>query len=501
MAFSETSSRGALMAEFGQFDLRRRLPAGIPIWLAEVVVAVLVTAVFTGVRLAIDVFFKDVVAYPLVFPALVVATLLAGSRAGFLVILGGQMLAWYFLAPVRNSFIFARPSDTVSLILTTVAELLLLWALILHRQAGQQAASIQSERNAELQRTVQLLGENKIATERLLAQEVDLAATRQNLEAIYQASGDGLALCRATLDADGHVTEYQVLEVNRAHEELTGATRAQMLTQKISTIYPPIDPRWFETAERVLTTGVMHDFDIHSRATGRWLNIRVSRVSEDLFQQTFVDVSDRHRLEEQRRSLMKEMSHRVMNNFQMVAGFLHLQAAGADPVAKTQLAAAERRVNVLAKLHALLAYSESEGDIDAAEYVKDICGYLGASLDRDAITLICETEAMRLPIEMAVPIGFIISELVVNSAKHAYPPPSEGQIHVSLARQAAELLLVVEDHGVGFTTESRPKAGGLGTRLLPGFVRQIGGYLTTTSERGVRHEIVFRPPGHDVDRL
>ncbi len=441
----------------------------------------------------IDLFFGDVVAFALVFPAIALATLLAGGRSGLMVLVGGQLLAWYYLVPFKHNFVFATASDAISLVLATLAQLLLLWALIGYRSAERKAGDLHNERNAELERALTLLRQQTETTQKLIEQEDALRATQRNLEAIYQASGDGLALCQAIWDNDGRVCEYQVLEVNRAHATLTGATREQMLSQKVSTIYPPTHPIWFETADKVLKTGVMHDFDIKSAATGRWLNIRVSRVSDDLFQQTFVDISDRQRLDEQRQALMKEMSHRVMNNFQMIAGFLHVQAGSLDGAAKASFQTAESRVHVLAKLHSFLAYTESEGEIDAAAYVRELCGYLNSMIDRpEAVKLVCEADELSLPAEKVVPLGFVISELTTNSAKYAYPPPTSGTIHVLLKRQHDLCVLTIQDEGCGLGASQPTRTGGLGTRLVQRFVQQIDADIVTQSGRGVSHTITFR---------
>ena len=115
------------------------------------------------------------------------------------------------------------------------------------------------------------------------------------------------------------------------------------------------------------------------------------------------------------------MSHRVANNFQMMASFLHIQSGLADPVARAHLQTAENRVQVLAKLHSLLAYTESDKEIDAGAYINELCGQLGAGIDRaDAIKLVCECRSLLLPTDKIVPIGFIISELVTNAAKYAF---------------------------------------------------------------------------------
>ncbi len=324
--------------------------------------------------------------------------------------------------------------------------------------------------------------------------EAALAESRRNLEAIYQASGDGLALCEAVFDQMGRLVDYQVLEVNRAHAELTAASREDMLTRLVSTIAPPVDPKWFETADRVLKTGIMENFDVRSPATGRWLNVRVSRVSERRFQQTFVDVSDRRLIEEQRASLLKEMNHRVMNNFNMIAGLLHLQAGQAPSPAKEQLITAELRVHVLAALHALLAYSESDADIDAANFVNELCGYLASTIERpDAVAIVCDAQPLSLPTRIATLLGFIVSELVTNSAKYAYPAPRSGRIDVRLERKEGGWSLVVRDYGQGFDPVEPGAPKGLGMQLVRRFISQIGADLVTTSSGGVAHQIDFRP--------
>jgi two-component sensor histidine kinase len=482
---SELETPRSRSRDLGASACFRRLQApAFPPLLIEALVALGMIGLVLGLRSAASLVSIEIDILPLAFPALASAALLAGSRSGLLVVGGFQALAWFGFLSAGGAPRGAHPGEAFDLLIALI---------MAYRREGHRIPALRSAPRAAAARRGAREEEQTGASHRILEQEAALRTSRQNLEAIYQASGDGLALCEAIFDEDGHVVEYQVLEVNRAHAELTAATREQMLTQRVSTIYPPIDPRWFATAEKTLKTGVMHDFDIRSRATGRWLNIRVSRVSDTLFQQTFVDISDRHRLEEQRRALLKEMSHRVMNNFQMVAGFLHIQAAAADPAARAQLQTAELRIQVLANLHSLLAYTESEGDIDAGAYVKELCSYLTASFERpDAVTLVCEVGPVRLPTDKVVPLGFVISELVSNSAKYAYPPPRSGLIRVSLMPNGEGWTLIVQDHGQGLGDAKPKEKGGLGGRLIKRFVEQIGAEITTTSGQGVRHEITYK---------
>jgi two-component sensor histidine kinase len=332
--------------------------------------------------------------------------------------------------------------------------------------------------------------------QRLVEQERSLLEANQRLQAIYNASAEGLTLCRALRDGAGELVDYQVIEMNKALFELTGATREDMLAHTVKTLNPVANPRWFRSAERVLKTGVMEHFDIRSPITGRWLNIRVSYVGPELFQQTFIDVTDRHLLEEQRRHLLKEMHHRVMNNFQMVAGFLHVQAMSAEAPARAHLQAAKSRVEVLAGLHATLMDANANGEIDMAAYISALCTQLRSMIVRpDAVTLAWEIEPLELGADKAVPIGFVVNELVTNALKYAFPEPRGGTITVGLRKHDDAWLLTIADDGVGLSHASRGDTvrdrGGLGTRLVAAFVHQLGAELTMTSTSGLRHEIRF----------
>jgi two-component sensor histidine kinase len=491
------------------FDLPSRLERVVPRVMTEIFVGLSVVVLTAVARFFVELAFGNVVPFALVFPAVVVATLLAGARSGILIIVICQMAIWYYRLPRQGSFDFESSKDAVSLVLTTLTEMILLWAVSGYRNAVRTSIDLEASRALALESQLKLISTQARIDEQFRLSEESLRETRQNLKAIYDSSADGLTLCRALRNDQGRVVEYQVIEVNKGHEILTSFTREQMTAKPVSQIAPPVNPYWFETAERALETGEMQQFDVQSPFTLRWLNIRVSRVSEDLFQQTFVDVTDRHRLEEQRIQMMKEMSHRVANNFQMMASFLRIQGRQAEPAARVHLNTAESRVQVLARLHALLAYAESDQQVDAAAYITELCDQLRGIIDRPGdVKLLCACQPLPLPADTIVPIGFIISELVTNATRYAFPPPATGTISVSLAPESvapesvvhggAVWLLTIEDNGKGMAlsadVQQAPRPGrGLGTKLVASFVDRIGGSLTTTSIHGVRVEIRFSP--------
>ena len=332
----------------------------------------------------------------------------------------------------------------------------------------------------------------KQADEQARLQAAQLRQALDSLATIFNASGEGLTLCRLIRDSDGAAVDYQVLDVNPAHQRLTSATRAQMLATTVSNVAPPFDPRWISSAEQAVRTGTLQIFEVQSPATGCWLEIRVSPVSDDLFAQTFIDVSARREVEEQRARLVAEMHHRVKNNFQMVASVLQLQARRSpNAEVRDQLAAARQRIQVLAELHDSLAVAPEAGDIDFGGYLALLCEKLRGSIeDPERVRLTLRADAMTLEVDVAVPLGFVVNELVTNAIKYAYPAPAVGEIRVVFATEDGGFTLTVADDGPGLPKEA--KGTGLGMRLVSAFAAQIGGQIHARNNPGVRYAISVR---------
>jgi two-component sensor histidine kinase len=317
--------------------------------------------------------------------------------------------------------------------------------------------------------------------------------SRDSLRVIFNASSEGLTLCRLIRGRDGRAIDYQVLDVNPAHALLTGATRERMLAQPVTSIAPPVDPRWLASAAAAVATGRPQQFDVRSNQTGRWLDIRVSPVRDDLFAQTFIDVTGRREAETLRKALLAEMNHRVKNNFQMVAAVLELQARQAEQSAvREQLQSAVQRVYVLAELHASLTPDEDVDRVEVDGYLRTLCAKLAASIQNpERIRLTVVSEPARLAADCVVPLGFVVNELVTNAIKYAFPGASEGQIAVTFRREAAGHVLTVADDGVGLQAGAEAAGAGLGMRLVRAFVAQVGGKMEVRHNPGVTYRIAL----------
>ncbi|HWU96278.1 MAG TPA: sensor histidine kinase, partial [Sphingomonas sp.] len=142
------------------------------------------------------------------------------------------------------------------------------------------------------------------------------------------------------------------------------------------------------------------------------------------------------------------------------------------------------RVDSIARAHRhLYRGASAPGTVDMATYIHELCTALEEALFlRGATTLTCEADHAALPRDRAVSIGLILNELVTNAAKHAFGERKGGAISVRFSERAGGWRLIVADNGSGMPAGTQKgRAGGLGQRLIEGFVRQARGTIRTES--------------------
>ncbi len=198
-------------------------------------------------------------------------------------------------------------------------------------------------------------------------------------------------------------------------------------------------------------------------------------------------VREKDALIEQLKVLAKESDHRLMNGLQLVSSIISMQSrASTNAEAAAQLAAAADRVAMIVRLHRRLHCQDGEQTTAFKRYLEDLC--------HDFSDLVCSKECavehvqvesidVTLPIVKAVPLGYIVNELITNAAKHG-----SGRITVKLeAVPGNRYALSVTNSGPPLpqdfdTTGSK----GLGMRIVRAFVAQLGGELRI--DRGERGE-------------
>jgi two-component sensor histidine kinase len=185
-------------------------------------------------------------------------------------------------------------------------------------------------------------------------------------------------------------------------------------------------------------------------------------------------------------ALLYEVNHRVKNSLALVASILSLharQARGTD--AADVLLAARVRVDLVATLHRRLYEDGRHNAVDLGRFLEEVTRDSLAALDRDGrISFTCDTAPdVVVKVDRATPIAVIVSELVVNAVKHAFPDRETGRLHLFLHREAEGIRVGVVDDGIGTPQNDAGEIGageigtGVGTKVIHALVRQIRGRL------------------------
>ncbi len=178
---------------------------------------------------------------------------------------------------------------------------------------------------------------------------------------------------------------------------------------------------------------------------------------------------------EDREMLIREIDHRVANNFASILSMLRLQRSRVDDAAvRDALDTASGRVESYARAHQSL-YRDGASDerVDMPSYLGDLCAALESVLSEvSGAAIRCWIDDVALPRDQAVTLGLIVNEVATNSAKHAFGRSREGLISVKLDHRDSQIVLSVSDNGSGMTQTERP--GGLGMSLITALAKQAG---------------------------
>ena len=190
---------------------------------------------------------------------------------------------------------------------------------------------------------------------------------------------------------------------------------------------------------------------------------------------------------DQNEMLLREMQHRIANSLQIIASILSLKAGSAhSEEARSSLRDAHQRVLSVAAVQAHLLKAGGGDLIQVAPYMEELCGNLASSIigDKRSITLSVKASGSETGSTHAVSLGLIVTELVMNAIKYAFPDQDRvGHVVVSYEMSGSDWKLNVADDGVGYLDSQlslRP-SGGLGTNLVKALAHQLGAQVEVRS--------------------
>jgi two-component sensor histidine kinase/sensor domain CHASE-containing protein len=277
-------------------------------------------------------------------------------------------------------------------------------------------------------------------------------------------------------------------------------------TEEIISLYSFISPEHFErsiaAAARALDSGTpqMIEFHVDVNEERRFYEQRFVASGENEAIVLVREVTAVKRAEEARDKevLLKEIHHRVKNNLQVISSLLALQASAApDPRTRGLLTESRDRVKSMALIHEKLYQSGAERGVSFAAYVRDLAAHLRHSYagNSESVTVDIDVEAITLDMDVSVPFGLIINELLSNALKYAFPEGRRGKISVRLRRaEDGTLNLSISDDGVGFPTSVNwRKPSTLGLRIVHILVEQLKGTLALEPGPGTVFSIEIPP--------
>ena len=188
---------------------------------------------------------------------------------------------------------------------------------------------------------------------------------------------------------------------------------------------------------------------------------------------------------EEKTVLLREIHHRVKNNLQIVSSLLNIAATTeVDERAVEVLLATRNRVRAMALVHERIFREHGMQELDLYAYVHDLVESITDSYAMSGILQVAAEHVHgSVGLEVAVPLGIILNELITNAIKHAFPDGNAGTIQVSVLRDNKALNMSVHDDGVGIQAD-HDASRSIGLTLVHTLAEQLGATASVTTGAG-----------------
>ncbi|MGB9202115.1 PAS domain S-box protein [Methanobacterium sp.] len=306
-------------------------------------------------------------------------------------------------------------------------------------------------------------------------------------------------------------TDGTILEVNKKTTKLLGIPKKELIGKNYSIFTKPGDIEFRkDKINSVLQGKLVEPFEfkfINMKGETYWIKVNLKPVvnNEKVIYIILIgiDITEHKKAENiiktslnDKSILLKEIHHRVKNNMQIISSLLNLQTEYVDDEETINvLRESQNRVKSMAIIHENLYKSKDLTHINFVDYIRSLVSNLFYSYDvKEAqIKLTLKIEDISLNIETAIPCGLIISELISNSLKYAFPNKMNGEIIISLKYKKDTYQLCICDNGIGLPEHINfNNIKTLGLLLVESLTGQIDGDLTIYRDHGTQYKITFK---------
>jgi two-component sensor histidine kinase len=196
----------------------------------------------------------------------------------------------------------------------------------------------------------------------------------------------------------------------------------------------------------------------------------------------------------EKNELFNEVHHRVRNNLQVLSSLVRMKLRQAtNPEVREMFADVVGRVDAIAAVHNTLYDSGEISWVPFAEYLEKLCdGLVQLRHDQSRVPVHVSSDDTPITLTQAVPLGLVVSELVTNALKHAFPGDREGDVWVSFRCEGTDCELTVADNGIGLPPSAPTRQSRSGLQIVRGLSKQLDGTLSEASGEGATFRLRFR---------
>jgi len=222
-------------------------------------------------------------------------------------------------------------------------------------------------------------------------------------------------------------------------------------------------------------------------------------LKPEILERTIRYAIQHKRVLNERELLLKEVNHRVKNNFQLVSSLLQLEAENlSDSTAVRVLEDCRNRILTIALLHEKLYMSDNLVEIDAGGYFDSILKDLinSFSTPQRTVRYYVQSEDVVMAIKQLIHCGIIVNELVSNALKYAFPQKWKGDpaVSVTVAESEGDVTITIADNGVGIPDEfDALRSESMGMKLVSILVyEQLEGEVLFYRQNGTTATVRFK---------